>query len=114
MNDTELTPRQRAEATRQRNAAARKAHREQRDQQEREDKMRVARCMRKILDDPDSTANQMIFAALTLHDLSWTFPLPSGAKKIFEGEVDKSAFAHAVEMLAQDYQTAPDANQGEE
>lgn len=114
MNDTELTPRQRAEVTRQRNAAARKARQEQREQQEREDKARVARCMRRIMDDPNSTTDQMIFAALTLHDLSWTFPLPSGAKKIFEGEVDKSAFAHAVEMLAQDYQADPDADQGEE
>lgn len=109
-----MTPRQRAEVTRQRNAAARKARQEQRDKLEREDKARVAKAMRRIIDDQNSTPGQVIFAALTLHDIDWSFPIPYGATKVFEGKVDKQAFAHAIEVLTQDYQDDPDTDQGEE
>ena len=115
MNDTEqLTPRQRGEITRKANAAARKAHREQRDAQEREDKARVAKAMRRIIDDQNSTPGQVIFAALLLHDIDWSFPLPLEAERALDDKPDKEAFAHAVKVLSQEYQDDPDTDQGEE
>lgn len=114
MNDSELTPHQRAKNTRQKNDAIRKEQRAARAKLEEEDKDRVARCMRKILDDPNSTAAQMIFAVQVLHDIDWTFPIPCGAAKVFEGKVDKSSFGHACKVLFKDYQEHPDTDRDED
>lgn len=86
--------------TRRRNAEARKALREAREAQETQDKALVANAMRAVLQDPEASSEQRIFATAVLDNMQYYFLVPHALKYKGSDALIKD-FARRVEAAQQ-------------
>lgn len=78
--------RERAEATRQRNAEARKARQAERYAQEKKDRALVLEALRGVLQDPNATTEQRLYAVAVLDSMESYHFIPCSMKRPGEGK----------------------------
>ena len=89
--------RAKGEATRKSNAERRAQWRAETEAQEREDRALVGRAMRQVLNSPEATTREKVFATLTLDNVILGVGLvPARAAALYDRDVDLTAFKAAV------------------